>query len=74
MDIRIGLADAPRELGVELPDDANGDDIKAQIEAGVSAGGMIWLTDAKGREIGFRGDKVTFVDIGTAEGPRMGFG
>ena len=74
MDIRIGLADSPRELGIELADDANAETIKSQVEAGVGDSSMIWITDAKGRQIGFRGDKVTFVDLGSEDGPRMGFG
>lgn len=74
MDIRIGLADAPRELTIELGDETSADDVKTQIESGVTAGGMIWLTDRKGRQIGFRADKVTFVDLSTDSAPRMGFG
>lgn len=74
MDIRIGLADAPRELTIELDDDASVEEIKASIEAGLAGGGLIWMTDKKGRQIGFRSDKVTFVDVSAATSPRMGFG
>ena len=74
MDVRIGLADAPRELGIELAEGASADDVKAQIEAGIAAGSMVWITDKKGHQVGFRADKVTFVDVGTESGPKMGFG
>lgn len=74
MDIRIGLADSPRELAIELPDDATAEDLKTQVESGLDAGGMIWITDAKGRQVGFNAARVVFFDIGGEHAPRMGFG
>lgn len=74
MDIRIGIVNAPREVGIEMPDDASAADIKATIDAAVSAGvGLVWLTDKKGREVGFPADKVAYVEIGSAEDQRIGF-
>lgn len=74
MDIRIGIVNAPREVGVEMADDTSAADIKAMIEAAVSSGaGLVWLTDKKGREVGFPADKVAYVEIGSAEDQRIGF-
>jgi len=74
MDIRIGIVNAPREVGIEMPDDSSAADIKSTIDAAVSAGaGLVWLTDKKGREVGFPADKVAYVEIGSAEDQRIGF-
>jgi hypothetical protein len=74
MDIRIGIVNAPREVGIEMPDDSSPKDIKAMIDAAVSAGaGLVWLTDKKGREVGFPADKVAYVEIGSSDDQRIGF-
>ena len=74
MDIRIGIVNAPSEVAVELPDDSTAADVKALVEAAVSAGaGLVWLTDKKGREVGFPADKIAYVEIGAAEDQRIGF-
>jgi len=75
MDIRIGIVHAPRELGIEMPDDTSMATIKATIEAAVSSGsGLAWLTDKKGREVGFPADKIAYVEIGNNDDQRIGFG
>jgi len=74
MDIRIGIVNAPREVGIEMPDDTSATDVKAIIDTAVAAGaGLVWMTDKKGREIGFPADKVAYVEIGTADDQRIGF-
>lgn len=74
MDIRIGIVNAPREVGVEMPEDSSVDDVKAMIDAAVAAGGgLVWLTDKKGRQIGFPAEKIAYVEIGSAEDQRIGF-
>lgn len=74
MDIRIGIVNAPREVGIEMPDDSSPEDIKAIIDAAVSAGAsLVWLTDKKGREVGFSADKVAYVEIGSSDDQRIGF-
>ena len=74
MDIRIGIVNAPREVGVELAEDSTVADVKALVDAAVSAGtGLVWLTDKKGREVGFPADKIAYVEIGSPEDQRIGF-
>jgi hypothetical protein len=74
MDIRIGIVNAPREVGIEMPDDSSAADVKAMIDDAVAASaGLVWLTDKKGREIGFPADKVAYVEIGSSEDQRIGF-
>lgn len=75
MDLRIGLTQTPKELEVHLPDDASPDDIKAQVDAALSAGGTLWLTDRKGRQVGVNAEKVAYVEIGSPDDERrIGFG
>ena len=64
MEIRIGIVQAPREVMLDMPDDTSIDDVKAAINAGVAAGGLVWLTDKRGRETGFPADRVAFVELG----------
>jgi len=74
MDIRIGIVQSPREVVVELGDDASADDVKATIDAAVAAGdGLVWLTDKKGNLSGFPADKIAYVEIGSADDQRIGF-
>ncbi len=75
MDVRIGVTYSPKELDLELPDDADGETIRADVEAAVTAGGMLWLTDRRGRQVGVPADKVAFVEVGSPDaGRRIGFG
>ena len=49
MDVRIGVTQAPREINVELAEDADRDDLKSRIEAALAgANDVLWLTDKRG--------------------------
>ena len=66
MDVRIGIIQTPKELEVELKDDADRDKVVAEIEKLLKSGdGVLWLTDRKG----------AYIEVGapTAE-RRVGFG
>ncbi|HEY3842508.1 MAG TPA: DUF3107 domain-containing protein [Acidimicrobiales bacterium] len=76
MDVRIGITQTPKELEVELADDADRDKVVAEIEKLLKTGdGVLWLTDKKGRKVGVPVVKVAYVEVGapTAE-RRVGFG
>jgi Protein of unknown function (DUF3107) len=76
MDIRIGVTHAPREIEVELGDDADADKLVAQVEKVLSAEtGMLWLTDRKGRRVGVPAARVAYVEIDSQHDERrVGFG
>ena len=76
MEVRIGVTYAPRELELELGDDADRDKVLANIEATVGKGdGMLWLTDRKGRTVGVPAAKVAYVEVGSPKDDRrVGFG
>lgn len=76
MDVRIGVIQSPREIEVELPDDADADAVKAQIEQAVGSGsGLLWLTDRRGRQVGVSIERLAYVELGSpADKGRIGFG
>lgn len=75
MDVRIGVTYSSKELDIELADDAEAKAVKAEIESGLAGGGVLWLTDKRGRQVGVPTDKVAYVEIGTPDGERrIGFG
>ena len=77
MDIRIGITQSPREISLEMDDDATKRDaLKAAIDDALAGKTVtLWLTDKKGRQVAVAAAKIAYVEIGTAEGDRkIGFG
>jgi hypothetical protein len=76
VDVRIGITQTPKELEVELADDADPDAVVAEIEKLLTTGdGVLWLTDKKGRRVGVPVVKVAYVEVGApASDRRVGFG
>ena len=75
MDVRIGIADTPKEIEVDLGDSVKEDDVQKQIEA-VLAGSpaVLWLTDRRGRKVGVPAVKIAYVEIdGGKADHRVGF-
>ena len=76
MDVRIGITQTPREIEVELSDDAERDKVLAEMEKLLKTGdGVLWLTDRKGRRVGIPVAKVAYVEVGAPSAERrVGFG
>jgi hypothetical protein len=76
MDVRIGIVQSPKELEVELADDADRDKVLADIEAALHGDeGVLWLTDRRGRRVAVPVAKVAYVEVGApANERRVGFG
>jgi hypothetical protein len=76
MDVRIGIVQTPKELEVELGDDADRDQVLADIEGALkSEEGVLWLTDRRGRRVAVPVAKVAYVEVGApANERRVGFG
>jgi hypothetical protein len=76
MDVRVGVTQTPKEIHIELADDAEQAKIVADVEAALADGaGMLWLTDRKGRRVAVPAAKVAYVEIGRPEeSHRVGFG
>lgn len=75
MEIRIGVTYSPKELEIEMDDDAAGDALVEQISASVGEErSMLWLTDKKGRRVGIPTAKLSYVEIGAPHSERrVGF-
>jgi hypothetical protein len=76
MDVRIGVTYSPKELDLELPDDADGDVVRGQVEAALAGGdaAVLWLTDRRGRQVGVPVTKLAYVEIGApGSDRRIGF-
>jgi len=76
VDVRIGVTQAPREINVELAEDADRDDLKSRIEAALAgADDVLWLTDKRGKDVAVPSAKIAYVELGSADGDRkIGFG
>lgn len=75
MDVRIGVTDNPREIIIQLADDADRDEVKAAIDAALTGTApTLWLIDEKGKEVGVSSAKVAFVELGPDGANPIGFG
>ncbi|HZT64395.1 MAG TPA: DUF3107 domain-containing protein [Acidimicrobiales bacterium] len=74
--VRVGVTQAPREIEVELADDADRDQLSKSIDEALGRPeGVLWLTDRRGRKVGLPSAKVAYVEIGApGEDRRVGFG
>jgi hypothetical protein len=74
MDVKIGVVYTTKELALEL--DGSADDVRATIDAALNnKEPLVWLTDAKGRQVGVPSDKIAYVEIATDDGAhKVGFG
>ncbi len=74
MDIRIGVADHPRELTIELPEDTDRDDVKTTVDAALNGDApTLWLTDVKGRDVGVASNRLAWVELGPSSSYPIGF-
>ena len=74
MEVRIGVVYTPREIVLEMPDDA--DALTETIESGLrKENPLMWLIDSKGRRVGIPTDKLAYVEIAGHDADRkVGFG
>lgn len=74
MEVKIGVADSPRELLVtssQSPDEVQ-ELVNAALEGDRS--GVLALVDEKGRRYVLPSARISYVEIGPADGRRVGFG
>ena len=74
MEVRIGVVYTPREIVLEMGDDA--DKVSTTIEDAMKEKTtLLWLTDAKGKRLGIPLDKLAYVEIASPDADRkVGFG
>ena len=76
VDIRIGVIHSLKEIEVELPDDADREDVRRRVdEVMADESKTLWLTDRFGREVAVPASKVAYVELGRPDAERrIGFG
>lgn len=75
MDVRIGIVQSMKEIELEMAEETDRADIESQVAAAVSADGILWLTDRKGRRVGVPASKIAYIEIGPSSTERrVGFG
>lgn len=73
MEIRIGVREVAREVSLESAQSA--EEVEAAVTAAVESGtGVLSLTDDKGGKVIVPVSAVGYVEIGSTEQPRVGFG
>ena len=71
LDVKIGISDSPRELVVSSPQTP--DEVEAAVTDALGSGGVLSLTDDKGRTFLVQAARIAYVEIGAAAGARVGF-
>ena len=75
MEVRIGIVQTMKELEIELPEDAERDEVIASVEEALAKDAVLWLTDRRGRRVGVPSSRVAYVEVGADTGERrVGFG
>jgi hypothetical protein len=71
VEVKIGVQHAARELVLDTDQDR--ETLEKQIAEAVSSGGVLTLTDSKGRLTLVPADKIAYVEIGTGVAGHVGF-
>lgn len=71
VEVKIGVQHAARELVVET--DETTDAIEKLVSDALSSGGVLSLTDTKGRRTVVPADKLAYVEIGRSVAGQVGF-
>jgi len=76
MDLRIGIAQSSQVIELEVSEDTDRDQLKADVASALGQeDGVFWVADRKGKEIAVPSAKISFVEIGAASAARrIGFG
>lgn len=72
MEIKIGLQHVQREVVLET--EATAEQVENDVRQAFAEGGVIALTDAKGRKVLVPADRIAYVDLGQENRPQVGFG
>jgi len=71
VEVKIGVQHAPRELVIES--DLERETLEKQIADAVASGGVLSLSDSKGRRTLVPADKIAYVEIGGGVAGTVGF-
>jgi hypothetical protein len=72
VEVKIGVQDTPRELTLES--NQTPEEIRSAVQAALSGGTLLELTDDRGRTLLVPAAKIAYVEIGPSASRRVGFG
>lgn len=72
MDITIGVKHVAREIGLES--EQTPEEVVEAVQAATQAGTPLVLQDSKGRRVVVPADSLAYVELGSTEQRRVGFG
>jgi hypothetical protein len=72
VEVKIGIQSVPRELVVETS--TSDEEIQQLLAAAVTDSTVFVLTDEKGGKVMVPGDKIAYLELGSLEPRRVGFG
>ena len=72
MEVKIGIAESPRELVVAS--DQTPDEIEALVSEALKNSSLLTLVDEKGRRYVVPSARVSYIEIAPADARRVGFG
>lgn len=71
MEVKIGVQHAPRELSIDT--ELDGDQVQSALDTAVREGGVLSLTDPKGRRIVVPAANIAYVEIAQGVAGTVGF-
>lgn len=71
MEVKIGVQNVAREITIDTTLDSEA--VEAAVAAALADGGVLSLTDAKGRRVVVPGSTLAYVDISTSVTGTVGF-
>jgi len=71
MEVKIGVMNVTRELVVDTELDAAG--VEEQVRAALADGGVLSLSDARGRRVVVPVEKLAYVEVATGTAGQVGF-
>ena len=72
MEVKVGVKGAARELSLESAQTP--EEVTEAVKAALADGGILVLTDEKGRQVIVPVDKLAYIEIGEQVERRVGFG
>ena len=72
MEVKIGVQNLPREIAIEVEGSAA--DITEQLNSALASGGLLHLTDTRGRAVIVPAAAIGYLEIGPEETRKVGFG
>lgn len=71
MDVVIGVQHTARDISLES--DETPEQVTQKFAEALKSGGVLTLTDSKGRTVLVPSEKIAYLDLGPASGRRVGF-